>query len=97
MKYLIPVPETFLHSDGSTGTLNYMRVDYDDTEPEFQEWLEMRYHETPRQIYDYLTTTGRYGDYNKAMEYLRGKYRQELREQRNFFNNNPFKKRRNEL
>ncbi len=49
----------------------------------FQEWLLWKYNYTPRQLYELCLATGRYGDYNRVMEWYRRRYRQynELREQ----------------
>lgn len=41
------------------------------------------YNYTPEQLYDLCLATGRYGDYNRVMEWYRRRYQQysELREQ----------------
>lgn len=72
-------------SDGS-----YLREAYGQTCREisgelltFREWLKHKYGYTPQELYDLCTATGRYGDYNKVMEWYRRRYQQdnELREQ----------------
>lgn len=49
----------------------------------FQEWLQWKYGYTPEQLYELCLATGRYGDYNKVMEWYRRRYQQYnvLREQ----------------
>lgn len=49
----------------------------------FQEWLLLKYGYTPEQLYNLCLATGRYGDYDRVMEWYRRRYRQynELREQ----------------
>lgn len=49
----------------------------------FKEWLSWMYNYTPEQLYDLCLATGRYGDYNRVMEWYRRRYQQynELREQ----------------
>lgn len=49
----------------------------------FQEWLQWKYGYTPGQLYELCLATGRYGDYNKVMEWYRRRYQQYnvLREQ----------------
>lgn len=49
----------------------------------FKEWLSWMYSYTPEQLYDLCLATGRYGDYNKVMEWYRRRFQRynELREQ----------------
>lgn len=49
----------------------------------FREWLQWSYGYTPEQLYELCLATGRYGDYNRVMEWYRRRYRwyNEQREQ----------------
>lgn len=56
----------------------------------FKDWLLKKYGYTPQQPYDLCTATGRYGDYNKVMEWYRRRYRQENAEREQLLAANPF-------
>ncbi len=56
----------------------------------FKDWLLKKYGYTPQQLYDLCTFTGRYGDYNKVMEWYRRRYRQDNAEREQLLAANPF-------
>lgn len=66
---------------------------YADYKPTFEEWLAQRHNTTSRKLYEMFRMTGaRYGEYDKAMEYLRRKYREEMDYREALLASNPFLK-----
>lgn len=58
--------------------------------PTFNEWLLARYDETPMTLYVLSKNTGRYGDYDRMMEWCRRRYRREMDQLKALIADNPF-------
>jgi hypothetical protein len=54
------------------------------------EWLVKTQNTTPREMYAMFSATGRPWEYQKAMEYLRRKYAQEMQYRESLIASNPF-------
>ena len=54
-----------------------LEFDQSDRSLTFQEWLKKRYNTTPPDLFDLAKATGRYGDYDKLLEWYRRRYRQQ--------------------
>lgn len=65
-------------------------VDLPAEDTSFQEWLAVRYNYCPMELYKLALATGKYGDYDKLMEWYRRRYRYEKDLARMYDNNNPF-------
>jgi hypothetical protein len=58
--------------------------------PTFNEWLLARYDTTPMTLYELNKATGRYGEYDKLMEWYRRRYRREMLQLKLLSSGNPF-------
>lgn len=65
-------------------------TEYAGAEPEFLEWLKLKYGTVPSKLYLLCQATGSYGDYDKCMEWYRRRYRKEIEVYRNLCKANPF-------
>lgn len=64
---------------------------FEDHKPTFQEWLAQRHNTTSRNLYEmFRQTDSRYGEYDKAMKYLRQKYHDEMAYRDALLASNPF-------
>lgn len=58
--------------------------------PSFNEWLLAKYDTTPMTLYVLNKNTGRYGEYDKLMNWYRRRYRMEMDQLKCLIDNNPF-------
>lgn len=71
--------------------MNRFLTYFEDHKPTFAEWLAQRHDTTSRELYEMFRQTGtRYGEYNKAMQYLRQQYHEEMAYRDALLASNPF-------
>lgn len=58
--------------------------------PAFNEWLLAKYGTTPMALYVLNKHTGRYGEYDKMMDWYRRRYRREMDQLKALISDNPF-------